>query len=262
MKSVAIAAGAGSMALVASLALSPLAAHADSPTTTTTTTVSGPKGSVVAGQPVTFVAKVNPFKVGKGKAAVAATGTVQFVITGPSTVACTGGDTVTPKPNGKASCAIAAGSLVASATSYSVKATYAGDDNFSSSNGSTTLTVGQATTHLKITDAATGKPTSDGATTFTATLVGPNASEATGTISFVVTSTYPTGVKANKLKTCAGGDTQTIAAGMASCSLAAGWVVAPTVSPNKATWGVDAQYSGDSNFVASTSSELTGSVTS
>lgn len=261
MKNVAMAAGAGSMVLVASLALSPLAAHAAT-VASTKTAVKGTATKVAALEPVTFVAQVTPSR--EGKAAVKATGTVAFSITaGSDTATCTGGNTQKLKASGAATCAVAQGVLDYSATPYSVTATYSGDTNFPGSSGTTSLTVTQITTALAL--KASPKPTSGAATTFTATLSGAKGiSKATGFVTFVLAPTSGT----KGLNKCGRtGKPEALVADVATCNAKAGWFTVPAATKTNphpvASWTVVADYSGgtDSNFAPS-SAQLSGSVTS
>lgn len=259
IKYVASVTGAGSLALVAVLALSPLSAYAkDHVATKTALTVTGPEGNVVAYQAVTFVAKVSPFKKGK----LAATGTVTFTITAPSSVTTPVNCTGTNAPaitKGTATCAVTAGTLVASTTPYSVMATYAGDTHFATSVDKTSITVGQVTTQLSV--AAVATPTSGAAATFTATLVGDNVSLATGSVVFVISAT--TTSSKSTIDVCKGSDMQPVSAGVATCALAAGWFTLPAASKKvpdpTGTWSIQALYLGDTNFSTSQSNLLSSS---
>jgi len=248
---VAIVAGAGAVATASVLALSTFSASAAP--TPTAVTVTAP-ATVTTGHAVTFTASVSPFKT-TSPPVVKAGGTVSFTITGSdaSTVSCTGGNAdLSLNGKGKAVCKVSAGGLLASASPYTVSATYTGDANFGGNSGVLSQTVSSATTHVKLTYDA--KPVSGAPTTFTATVTG-GGSLPTGTVLFSVSSL---GASSGKLKCNPGGNSQPLApssdavpVAQATCALPANWfkVPAPTkTSPHPtSTWGVSATYSGDGN---------------
>jgi large repetitive protein len=261
LKKLVVVAGAGAVVTVGTLALNPFSASADG-TTATTTTVGAP-AKVTTGHAVTFSAAISPFKAGSGPV-VKATGSVTFTIVGndSSTVSCTGGNSPDINGKGVALCKVAAASLLASASPYTVTAAYGGDTNFGASTGTLTQTVSAATSHLKLTYDA--KPTSGSATTFTATVTGGNGSLPTGSVQFSVSSTPAPG-NVGLLK-CTGGNSQALSndaatppAMTATCALNAKWFKVPAATKSDthpvATWTVTATYSGDSNFGTSSASK-------
>nr|WP_237503459.1 Ig-like domain repeat protein [Streptomyces sp. SID8375] len=139
---------------------------------TTTTVTHGPDPSL-AGQPVTFVARVAPTPPGAG----APTGTVTFDFgdnTPPATVPMAGGSaTVTHTFES------------AAALPYTVTATYSGDDNFTPSTGAESQTVQQAATATTV-DLAPNPSVAGQPVTATATVavVPPGAAAPTGTVTF------------------------------------------------------------------------------
>ncbi|MFE7782421.1 Ig-like domain repeat protein [Streptomyces libani] len=139
---------------------------------TTTTVTHGPDPSL-AGQPVTFVARVAPTPPGAG----APTGTVTFDFgdnTPPATVPMAGGSaTVTHTFES------------AAALPYTVTATYSGDDNFTPSTGTESQTVQQAATATTV-DLAPNPSVAGQPVTATATVavVPPGAAAPTGTVTF------------------------------------------------------------------------------
>jgi large repetitive protein len=257
LKKMAIIAGAGAIATMGTLALNPFSASADG--ASTSTSVSAPT-SLTTGHAVNFTAFVTPTTAIPG---TKPTGTVTFTIVGSdnSSVACAGGvSNPTINGKGKAVCKISSGTLVASASPYSVTAVYSGDDNFAGSTGSTSLDVTLAPSHVKLTYDA--KPTSGSATTFTATVTGGGAgSLPTGQVIFAV-STSPS---AGSTK-CSGGNTQTLAASsdatpvaIVTCALQAKWFKVPAATKTdphpSASWTVTASYRGDNNLNGSTTSK-------
>ncbi|GFE19755.1 Ig-like domain repeat protein [Streptomyces nigrescens] len=139
---------------------------------TTTTVTHGPDPSL-AGQPVTFVARVAPTPPGAG----APTGTVTFDFgdnTPPATVPMAGG-----------SATVAHTFESAAALPYTVTATYSGDDNFTPSTGTESQTVQQAATATTV-DLAPNPSVAGQPVTATATVavVPPGAAAPTGTVTF------------------------------------------------------------------------------
>jgi hypothetical protein len=240
--------------MVGAVTLNPFSASA-APKTTTTTTVTGP-AHVATGHAATFTASVSPFKTGTGPS-VKATGTVTFTVVGghASSAPCANGASQPLGKNGRAVCKVAPGSLLASASPYTVTAAYSGDGNFAASSGSLSQSVSAATTHLRLTYDA--KPTGGSATTFTATVTGGSGSLATGKVQFAVSSTPAPGNP--KLLSCTGGNAQALSANTATppvatatCSLQAKWFRVPTASKTSphpvGTWTVTATYPGDGNL--------------
>ena len=245
-----IGVGAAAAATLAPLAFLASGASATAGGTGTTTTVTGP-ASVATGQAATFTATVA--LTGTGPAAKP-TGTVTFAITGSdaSTVSCTDGtdNAVTLTRKDKAQCKVPAGTLQHSSSTYSVVATYSGDTNYAGSSGSLAaplvVSAAKATVHLVVSP----KPTSTSGTTATATVTaGKAGSQLGGTVLFLVTDNPS--AKAKLLK-CSGGDSQPLAVsngvGTAVCNLSAGWFPGPSSSVPRATWSIEAGYSGTENI--------------
>jgi len=256
LKKLAIVAGAGAVATASTLALNPFSASAADTTTTTTVTVST---QATSGQPVRFTAKVTPSKT-TGHPVTRASGTVTFKIVGAdsSSVACAGGNS-SPALNatGHAYCKVSAGVLTAAASPYTVTATYSGGSGFATSSGTMSETIGLAPTKVKVTvDAA---PTSTTASTFTATVTGPDAAVLpTGTVTFAIFADNQTRKKDLR---CTGlhrdselltPSATTPPTATATCNLVAGWVKLPKATktdPNPSSqWGVTAVYSGSTTF--------------
>ncbi len=239
------------------LALNPFSASAADASTATTTTLKAP-ASVVTGHALTITAIVSPSKTG-GHPVVRATGSVTFTIVGShaSVVNCTNTPVVTAK--GRALCKVAAGSLQAAASPYSVTAVYSGDDNFIGSTGTLSQTVTAAPTRLKL--MFESKPTSGSASTFIATVTATRGLLPDGSVQFSVSSS-PAPTNTALLK-CAHGNNQVLSANdatppvqTATCALSAKWfkVPAPTTTDPKpvASWTVTATYaSANGNFRAS-----------
>jgi Bacterial Ig-like domain (group 3) len=200
---------------------------------TTTTVGSSPSPSVV-GQSVTYTATVTPNSV-----STTPTGTVTFK-DGSTAIACTGGSQ-TLNSSGVATCQF----TYTSVGTHSITAVYAGAGSFTAST-STALaqTVNQASTTTSMT--SSGSPSVTGqSVTYTATVaaVSPGAGTATGTVSFM------DGVVA---VACSGGGSQTLNAfGVATCQL---------VYAGVGTHSITGVYSGDTNFLTSTSTAFTQTV--
>ncbi|WP_374205770.1 Ig-like domain-containing protein, partial [Streptomyces sioyaensis] len=130
---------------------------------------SAPDPSVV-GESVSFTATVTPVSPGAGTP----TGTVDFVIDGNTLTGTLSGGTATVSTS------------TLDAGTHNVFATYNGDADFSSSVGTDTQTVNQASTTTAVTSAP--DPSVFGETvTFTATVAvtSPGAGSPTGTVVFV-----------------------------------------------------------------------------
>jgi hypothetical protein len=260
LRKITIVAGAGAVATVGILALNPFSASATTDAVATTTTVTGP-ASVATGHAVTFTATVSPNTTGS-KPVVKATGGVTFTITGSGAASATCTNIPAVNGKGKAVCKVAAGSLLASASPYSVTAVYQSDGTFAGSTGNASEPVTQATAHVKLSYDV--KPVSGAATTFTATVTGGGGAMPTGTVQFTVAADGPNG----KLVCNPGGKNQPLSASSdptpvaeATCSLSAGWLKTATKGDPHPSWAVAASYSGDGNF-ASNSATIRGTAKS
>lgn len=192
------------------------------PTTTTVTSPTTPP--VVTGAPISFVAQVAPNSPSTG----VPTGSVTFTVTGESgdmlTCNDAGGNTQMLS-NGEAECDIAAGSVAAADSPYTVTALYAGDANDQTSTGTLTQDIFKAQATIALASSAssivTGEPV-----TFTATITGinpPGSGTPTGSVVFSVVgnSTPPT------TATCGGGDTVPLTGSSAACTFAKGLPATP-----------------------------------
>ncbi|MFE5161694.1 Ig-like domain repeat protein [Streptomyces sp. NPDC056697] len=191
---------------------------------TTTTVVSTPDPSV-PGQSVTFVAQVAPAPPGAG----APTGTVTFGF-GDGT------PTVTlPLANGTATVAHTYTDVPGSP--YAVSATYNGDTNFTTSVGTDSQTVVQSGTATSVTSApdpsTVGQPVT---VTTTVTAISPGTGTPTGTVTLDFGDGSPPVTAPLTGGTATATHTYTGATG----------------SP----YSITATYSGDSNFSASTGTDL------
>ncbi|MFE9007180.1 Ig-like domain repeat protein [Streptomyces sp. NPDC007875] len=194
-------------------------------TAATTTTVASTPDPSVPGQSVTFVAQVAPASPGAG----APTGTVTLDF-GDGT------PTVTlPLANGATTVDHAYTDVPGSP--YAVTATYNGDTNFTSSVGTDSHTVEQAGTATAVASApdpsAVGEPVT---VTATVTAVSPGAGTPTGTVTLDFGDGTPPMTAPLTGDTVAATHTYTGATG----------------SP----YSITATYSGDSNFSASTGTDL------
>jgi hypothetical protein len=276
----AVAAGAGMLVAMTTLAIVPtVAGAAGSAPSGTTVTANHP--TIATGLSVEFTATVSAvspdastratrglkaFRISKaatGNAPVP-TGTVTFVFTGtaPSTITCTGGNAKNLSPSGTAKCTVPVEQFQAEASPYAVQANYGGDGNYATSSGDTSEVVTKATTktHIKIKP----KPRNETSNTVTAKVLGgKGGSLLAGDVVFSVSATPST--PASKRK-CAGGDVQPITVhknhATATCVLASGWFTTPKktqADPHpRGTYDVTAQYSGNGNFDPSSHSKSGG----
>jgi hypothetical protein len=242
------------------LAVNPFSAGAEGATTPTTTTVTE-SAALVTGHAAKFTATVDADSVPVTKT----TGdTVTFTIVGSdsSTAACVGGSSVPLSGKGKAICKVAAETLSASASPYTVTASFSGDGTFGVSTGDLSQTVTQAGSHLKL--AYLSEPTSGSTSTFTATVIGGAGPTPSGFVQFAVSAT-PAPSPTSLLK-CSGGNHQALSASSATppvmtatCVLAAKWFKVPASSKKDpkpmATWTVTATYVGDGNYKTSGASK-------
>jgi large repetitive protein len=213
---------------------SPVVSEVVSQSTTTTAVAASPTSSSV-NQSVTFTATVLPTVSG----ATIPTGTVAFtyVLNGGSSVTLCATSTLSNL--GIATCVVP----LPSQGAYTITATYSGDTNFKTSSGNTPQTV-------------TGSPTT------TTVVASPNPSSVnqqvlfTATVKTTVTgSTSPTGTVAFTYSLNGGASVNlctaaplTTSTGVATCLQPL-----PAEAPSTAPYVVTAKYSGDANFVTSSS---------
>jgi hypothetical protein len=196
---------------------------------TGTSVVSSPRPAV-AGQSVTFTATITVTAPGT-TAAAAPSGTVDFESNGVAI----GGCSTQPVSSGTAQCSQSSG-----VEGGTVTAVYSGDSNFI---GSSSSNIGVNKASDQVTISSSKNPAVAGQTvTFFAVvsvLTSPESYTPTGTVTF---SFYGTGTQS----TCAGGDSHTLpASGVAACTIA----LTPSEGVSNVI-GVQAQYSGDTNFNA------------
>jgi subtilase family serine protease len=191
------------------------------PTVTLTPSTTTP----LAGSSLTLTASISPPYTG----ATPPTGTVSFFVDG----AAVGTATVSIGNPSTAALAITAPTT----GTHTVTATYNGDTNYTSANSpAVTITVAKSATSLAITPSTT-TPTPGASFTVTATLTNTTQSTATptGTVTFTLDGTSA-GV-------------QTLTAGKTA--------VITLTAPTSGAHTLQASYSGDSNFLSSTSPSVT-----
>ncbi|MCL2542885.1 MAG: Ig-like domain repeat protein [Nocardioidaceae bacterium] len=185
----------------------------------TSTSVTSSSAPSVFGQPVTFTAEVDVVSPGAGDP----TGTVTFsdgsTVLGSAHVDSSTGERAT----------ITVSDL--SVATHAVTASYAGDDDFTSSSGSVTQTVQRAQTSTVVTSSANPAQSGQGVKfTATVTPVAPGAGDPSGTVTFTVNGAPL-------------GQPVAVVGGTATSSSFA------SLSPG--TYAIAASYSGDRDFVAS-----------
>ncbi len=198
-------------------------------TAPSTTAVGDDAAGVVTGGTFTFTATVSD-----PGGPPTPTGTVTWLVTGPSTVTCADS---TLEVNGQGTCTV----TDARPGAYSATATYFGDDTYGGSSGSdTTATVDTAPSTTAVHDNAAGVVTG-GTFTFTATVTPAGPPTPTGTVTWLVSG--PSTV------TC---PTSTLnSSGQGTC----------TVTDAKAgTYSATATYSGDTNYGGGSGSDTTATV--
>jgi len=196
-------------------------------TTTALTTSSDPS---VSGQGLTYTAAVTASAPASGTA----TGTAAFNDAGLTIAGCG----AQPLVAGIASCSV----VYAGVGTHAITATYSGDANFTSSTAPVlTQTVNPAATTTALTS-STDPSVSGEAVTYTAavTATAPASGTPTGTAAF-----NDAGL------TIAGCGAQPLVAGIASCSV---------VYVGAGARAITATYSGDANFLISTSTAMTQAV--
>jgi hypothetical protein len=202
-----------------------------------TVTVSSKANTTVTSKAADFTATVAAAAPGSGDP----TGTVTWTIkgtSGPAITTCTGGNSTVNKKTGAVSCKVGAGKLTAADGPYTVKVTYSGDTDFTTSSGTFTQHVVKATSKVKLTAVAPASSGSDGSVTATVTAKPASAGTPTGTVTFAITGGTPV--------TCTGGDTVSLSSGSATCNVPTAFV--SSGSP----YTVTATYNGDGNFLTST----------
>jgi large repetitive protein len=201
----------------------------------TSTSAESSPTTLYAGQAAELTANITVTSPGS-TAVGSPTGTVDFESDGTGIAGCT----VTVSSQ-SASCFAPASSVQGG----TITATYSGDGNFATSTSSG-VNVKKADANVTMTSSASKGSVSGQVVTFVATVAATTSPEAftpTGSISFVLsgTGTQPT---------CAGGDTQRLSAqDLATCTISL--LASNTVNGVE---GVEATYSGDTNFNEVTSS--------
>ena len=214
----------------------------------TSTDLLSSSNPTVTGQSVTFSATVAPTSPAVGSP----TGSVTFAIagTGGGNVACDITGDMVPLSGGMASCTVSAG-LFAQFSPYSVSAAYSGDANFRPSTGTLSQTVSKAAVTVGLTSSVaapvTGQPIS-----FTASVTSaspPGSGTPTGNIVFTVMGNNVLPGQPGYTETCAGGDTQPLSAGSATCNFPTGLISNPITFTVTATLH-------DGNFAAPSTASL------
>jgi hypothetical protein len=214
----------------------------------TSTTLMSSSNPTVTGQSVTFSATVAPTSPSTGSP----TGSVTFAIngTGGGSVACdTTGDTV-PLTSDAASCTVSAG-LLAQYSPYSVSATYSGDANYKPSTGTVSQTVSKAAVTLGLTSSV-ATPLTGQSVSFTASVTSatpPGSGTPSGDVVFSVMGNNVLPGQPGYTETCAGGDTQPLSGGSATCAFPAG------IPSNPITYTVTATLK-DPNYKAASTASL------
>jgi hypothetical protein len=173
-------------------------------------------------------------------------GSVAWTITDVSgdPIPCRSGSTVVRRSNGMTRCNVGPGMLQAAEGPYTVSVSYPGSAVIAPSASSLTQSVAKANSRTRIRTASV--VASGAAATVTATVLGQPASAgtATGSITFSLLGA------SGQTLACAGGDTVSLVAGVATCTTNA---AVSAGSP----YVVTATYSGDATFNASTSNTRT-----
>ena len=198
---------------------------------TSTTKVSDDAAGVVAGGSFTFTASVS------GSAGTPS-GTVDWSVSGPSTVNCS---PATLNGLGKGTCAVSD----ARAGTYSGTATYSGDDTYSGGSGSDmTASVGTAPSTTTVSDNSSGKVTG-GTFMFTATVSGAVGAP-TGTVTWSVSGLSTIGIPIPL--TC---PNSTLNSSKATCTV---------TGASAGTYSATATYDGDGSYSGSSGSDTTATV--
>jgi hypothetical protein len=201
----------------------------------TTTAVRPSANPLATGEPVIYTATITVSSPGSGSPS----GTVTFNDGGNAISACTA--------EALTSSTLMCGVTYASVGSHTVTAVYSGDSNFLASSTTAALTevVNQATTSTTISSSA--NPSAAGqAVTYTATIAvaAPGTGDPTGTVAFTDGNTTISGCGSSPVSAVGQG-------GTATCT-----VTYPTVGSHMITLA----YSGDANYLASTSAKFTQTV--
>jgi hypothetical protein len=240
---------------LATAAASPAFASA---TTATTLTVTANHPTTTTGKSETFTALVAPAKVGTTKIS----GSVSWSVTGHdgTLIPCT---VQTPlSGSGKSKCAVGKLVLHAQNSPYTAVATYSGDATFIGSTGTTSVSIGVTTAHLKL--VLDAKPTNGVATTATATVVGGSATPLVGgNVVFTISSQlHASGVAVlctGSAVPASANNIKPLVSQVAVCNLPAGWMVLPKVTTNNPKpsdgWSISAIYNGNSDFTTSFSTK-------
>jgi large repetitive protein len=221
------------------------------------------------GSSVTFRAQVSPNLIAP-KTHI--TGTVAWTITGSDGSAVTCAKTYRFANPGRSTCIVKGGQLLASASPYTVTATYSGDANFATSTTSFSQPVVPKTSTLRI--HFSSPPASDTATSVTVAVKGGTATSLLGgTVYFSVTGTGSTSIVSctNGTTVPHSGATKSFVLGSngdpsneATCTLPAGWLILQGVAPGrhhpKAFWSVTVSYLGNTNFTQVIQRQFRGSI--
>jgi hypothetical protein len=253
IKKLAIVAGAGAVATASTLALIPFSASASATDAAATTVTVTASAHVTNGHSAKFTASLSPFKTASAPV-TRASGLVTFTVTGSdsSTASCSGTNSPALRPTGVAFCKVLPGVLKASASPYTVTASYAGNVNFAPSTGTLSQSIGLAPSTVKVTVDST--PTTHKSSTFTATVSGSSGGAPTGTVAFLVTAKPHGALKCQGLKK--GNVAPLVATSStppqmaATCNLGPSWLKLSKAAP-KNNWTVVATYSGDTTYGSS-----------
>ncbi len=210
-------------------------------TDATTTSETSSANPSVSGQSVIFTATVAADSPGSG----IPTGTATFTITptGGGSVTCT--STNSPiLSSGQATCTVPS-ALMASASPYTVSVSYGGDSNYSTSSGSLSPTqvVNMDNTTTSVISSVNPSVTGQ-SVTFTASVAAntPGSGIPTGMVTFTITPSAGGSVSCNTT------NNPTLSSGQATCT------VPSALLASGSTYTVHAAYSGDSNYISSSTS--------
>ncbi|HEY1832504.1 MAG TPA: Ig-like domain repeat protein [Acidimicrobiales bacterium] len=193
----------------------------------------------VSAKSVAFTAFVTAASPSTGFPSGAATWTITGQ--GSDTVACTTDNDTLNKKTGKVTCHVAAHTLMAADSPYTVSVTYGGDANFASGTGTFSQVMSPVNSRVKVSGPTSTLQAAAVSYAATVTAMPAAADTPTGTVTFSFT---PTG--SGTAPTCTGGDTQTLSAAGATCSIPGGFLAIG--SP----YTLSVSYSGDTNDNPST----------